>query len=71
MPLSKNEKYMAVAAAGVVAFLVIRKRKMAAKSSFNPDEMNWPGSGVVGATGDSYPYGNYAGNGNARYPLLR
>jgi hypothetical protein len=63
----------AAAAVGIIALgLYVRKhKKLPFMDKFNPDELNWPSSGVEGATGSTYPYGNYAGNGNGHYPLLR
>ncbi len=66
--MQKNVTIAVALAAILVAAVYIRRKHM--KDKFSPDEVNWPSSGIFGATGQTYPYGNYAGNGNARYPLL-
>ena len=62
---------MAAAVVGAIVLIahVYRQHKKAA-DKFNPDEMNWPSNGVVGALGYTYPYYSYAGQGNLRYPFL-
>ncbi len=72
MPISKKHLLAAAAVGAIVLIAYAAKhKKIMIVDKFNPDEMNWPSNGVFGATGDTYPYGNYAGNGNAKYPLLR